>query len=373
MTALYNEIEPFAADWLENLIAAGRIAPGVVDRRSIEDLDPDYVRRFQQVHLFAGIGIWSAALRGAGWADGRRIWSISCPCQPFSDAGQGTGFADERHLWPHAFHLAVQCGADVLVGEQVASKDGLAWVDLVRSDLENADYAFAAVDWCAAGVGAPHIRQRLYWCAVSVADTVRDGSQGWILGRSDAGRQAVDGPAGPVRATSGERLALPHDTVGRADLAGGDDNDGRDAGRPQAAGHAGAGGGCGGLAHAPGGGCGEFGGALVAGGQRHVDGGGEDHRPGPVNGGWGAADWLHCRDGRWRPVEPGTFPLAHALPRSMGAMGAGLSGLVSVAGADKRSLAAAKRFRTGTLRGFGNAIVKDQAEMFCATVMELVG
>jgi DNA (cytosine-5)-methyltransferase 1 len=37
-------------------------------------------------------------------------------------------------------------------------------------------------------------------------------------------------------------------------------------------------------------------------------------RPGPTNGFWRAADWLRCRDGKWRPVEPGTFPLAHGTP-----------------------------------------------------------
>jgi hypothetical protein len=54
----------------------------------------------------------------------------------------------------------------------------------------------------------------------------------------------------------------------------------------------------------------------------------------------------------------------------MGTMGAGLRGLVDLAGLDKRSLAAAKRFRTGTLRGFGNAIVLEQTSAFIETVME---
>lgn len=38
MTAYYNEIDPAAAQWLRNLIVAGRIAPGIVDERSIEDV-----------------------------------------------------------------------------------------------------------------------------------------------------------------------------------------------------------------------------------------------------------------------------------------------------------------------------------------------
>lgn len=36
MTAYYNEFDPYAAQWLRNLIAAGHIAPGDVDERSIE-------------------------------------------------------------------------------------------------------------------------------------------------------------------------------------------------------------------------------------------------------------------------------------------------------------------------------------------------
>ena len=40
VTAYYNEFDPYAAQWLRNLIAAGHIAPGVVDERSIEDVRP---------------------------------------------------------------------------------------------------------------------------------------------------------------------------------------------------------------------------------------------------------------------------------------------------------------------------------------------
>ncbi len=36
MPACYNN-DPYAAQWLRNLIAAGQIAPGDVDERSIEE------------------------------------------------------------------------------------------------------------------------------------------------------------------------------------------------------------------------------------------------------------------------------------------------------------------------------------------------
>ena len=67
--AYYNEIEPHAAQWLRNLIAAGHIADGVVDERSIEDVVPAELSEFTQCHFFAGVGIWSLALRTAGWPD----------------------------------------------------------------------------------------------------------------------------------------------------------------------------------------------------------------------------------------------------------------------------------------------------------------
>ena len=84
MTVYYNEIDPYAAQWLRNLIAAGHIAPGVVDERSIEDIAPKELHGFTQCHFFAGIGVWSLALRNAGWPDDRPVWTGSCPCQPFS-------------------------------------------------------------------------------------------------------------------------------------------------------------------------------------------------------------------------------------------------------------------------------------------------
>ncbi|HFK9487696.1 hypothetical protein LJG62_10370 [Pseudomonas aeruginosa] len=67
--AYYNEIDSYAAQCLRNLIAAGHIAPGDVDERSIEDVHPDDLKHYTQCHFFAGIGVWSLALRRAGWPD----------------------------------------------------------------------------------------------------------------------------------------------------------------------------------------------------------------------------------------------------------------------------------------------------------------
>jgi DNA (cytosine-5)-methyltransferase 1 len=165
MTAYYNEIDPYAAQWLRNLIQAGHIAPGYVDERSIVDVDPRELNRFLQCHFFAGIGGWSIALRIAGWPDDRRVWTGSCPCQPLSVAGQRKGHADERHLWPAFYSLIAQRRPAIIFGEQVAGNDGLEWFAGVRADLEECGYACGGADLPAASVGAPHQRQRLFWSA----------------------------------------------------------------------------------------------------------------------------------------------------------------------------------------------------------------
>ena len=303
MAALYNEIDPKAAAWLRELIAQGHIAPGIVDERSIEDLDPEYLRQFTQVHFFAGIGVWSYALRRAGWPDDRPIWTGSCPCQPFSAAGKGGGFADERHLWPTFHWLIEQCRPPVVLGEQVASKDGLAWLDLVCSDLEGTGYAVGAADTCAAGFGAPHIRQRLYWCAV--ADAERRGCQSGNVGypRTKANLLAPNSGAGGLADADAlgheEQVVLFRQRTDQLQEGTLPDTWAISCDRS------------------------------------------EPDRPGPTNGLWRDADWLGCRDGKWRPVEPGTFPLAHGASA-----------------------------RVGRLRGYGNAIVGPQAQAFVEVVQE---
>lgn len=187
MPAYYSEFDPKAAAWLRELIKRGLIADGVVDERDLWDVAPADLRDFTQCHFFAGIGVWSYALRQAGWADDRPVWTGSCPCQPFSSAGKGAGFADERHLWPAWHYLIRELRPGTIFGEQVATNSGLGWLDLVHSDLEEAGYACAAVDLCAAGVGAPQIRQRLFF--VAHTDSERLDGKYSLLQR---GQQAKD-------------------------------------------------------------------------------------------------------------------------------------------------------------------------------------
>lgn len=173
--AYYNEIDPYAAEWLRNLIKAGHIPDGDVDERSIVDVQPMDIADYTQCHFFAGIAGWSLALRLAGWPDDRPVWTGSCPCQPFSVAGKGKGADDERHLWPVFFKLIAECKPSTVFGEQVASKAGREWLAGVFSDLEDVGYAAAGADLCAASVGAPHIRQRLFWVAHANGATVERG------------------------------------------------------------------------------------------------------------------------------------------------------------------------------------------------------
>lgn len=342
MTAYYNEIDPYAAQWLRNLIAAGHIAAGDVDERSILDVAPYDLTGYTQCHFFAGIGGWSAALRMAGWPDDRGVWTGSCPCQPFSVAGAGAGMRDERHLWPYWHWLIEQRRPGVVFGEQVEAAIRHDWLDLVQADMEGIGYACAPVGVPAAGVGAPHPRHRLWFVAYSERGTAeprrhdmggtarevesREGEWQRVRAESRAGRntgrldhhhhQGLEGLGRGHQAEGGRQGATG--SVATAGESGGmgddDDGTGSQPGR-EAAGATGHGR----TAVADGGAC----------------------RPGPTNGHWRDADWLKCRDGKWRPVEPGTFPLAHGVPG-----------------------------RVGRLRAYGNAIAPQVAAEVIRTFME---
>ena len=214
-TAFYNDTDAYAAAWTRNLIQAGELAPGVVDERSIRDLQPADVASYRQCHFFSGIGVWSRALRDAGWPDTFNVWSGSCPCQPISQAGRRRGFADERHLWPEWFRLIAACRPAVVVGEQVASKDGLTWLDLVFDDLEGADYSVRAIDIPACSVGAPHRRQRLYFVAIARERGREIFGASWLHDHRQPGDDAprCGAPDG------GDAGAVPDATVARPCLS----------------------------------------------------------------------------------------------------------------------------------------------------------
>lgn len=125
MSAYYNENDPFAAQWLRNLITAGHIAPGDVDDRSIKDVKADDLKGYGQCHFFAGIGVWSHALRLAGVSDDEPVWTGSCPCQPFSAAGKRGGTADDRHLWPVWYDLIRQRRPSIVLANKLRRRTDL--------------------------------------------------------------------------------------------------------------------------------------------------------------------------------------------------------------------------------------------------------
>lgn len=183
MSVFYNDIDPFACDWLAQLISAQAIAVGEVSAKSIVDLRGEDVEGFEQCHFFAGIGGWPLALDLAGWCG--PCWTGSVPCQPLSLAGKHQGHADERHLWP-AFHALIdQCKPATIFGEQVASKAGREWFAGIRADLEDSGYAVGCADLPAASIGAPHIRQRLWWAAQRLDHAARPRREGDARCRSE--------------------------------------------------------------------------------------------------------------------------------------------------------------------------------------------
>ena len=212
MPVYYNEIEPFAAAWLRNLISAGHLPKGDVDERSIVDVRKDDLRGYRQCHFFAGIGGWPYALKLAGWPEDRPAWTGSCPCQPLSSAGQRKGHADERHLWPAFYDLISECEPAAVFGEQVASKDGREWFAAVRADLEQLGYACGGANLPAAGVGAPHIRQRLWW----VADSPGNGG-GAGTGRNNGAETDDGGGMGDTQSAGLERRELGCNDSGQND------------------------------------------------------------------------------------------------------------------------------------------------------------
>ena len=307
MSAYYNEIDPFAVEWLKKLIKKGHIASGDVDNRSIADVQADDLKKYDQCHFFAGIGVWSYALKQAGIADNTSVWTGSCPCQPFSSAGNGKGTADERHLWPELYRLVKECRPPRIVGEQVAGKGGTSWFDLVQVDLAAENYASGLVVFPACSVGAPHQRQRLYW----VGEDALANSNGLLCGRiaDDQG----NGKAVATRSDAG--------AVDRAVCSGSLADS---------------------ITERPQGGLPERTYSEWQDQHGHVGCSDTTDRPNATNGYWSDPDWLYCRDNKWRPVRPRSFPLVDGSPN-----------------------------RVGRLRGYGNAIVAPQAQAFIEAVFEI--
>lgn len=188
--AYYNENNAEAAAWLRELMRRGHITEGEIDERSICDVKPDDVSGFRRRHWFAGISGWDYALQLAGFPDHEPVDTASVPCQPLSCGGLRLGEKDERHLWPELYRIRSQLAPRLTFGEQVASRDGLEWIDGVSLDLEELGYAVAAFDLPAAWVAAPQLRQRIYWVADAAGERY-DGID-TLLQEENNGRQRAE-------------------------------------------------------------------------------------------------------------------------------------------------------------------------------------
>jgi DNA (cytosine-5)-methyltransferase 1 len=326
----YNDNDPFVCEWLKNLIAEGFLPPGTVSARSITEIDPDELREYKQCHFFCGIGGWPLALRIAGWGSNRPVWTGSPPCQSYSQIGTGKGREDARDLWPAFFQLIEACRPVVVLGEQISGADGLDWLDVVCADMDGAGYVCGALDTCAAGTGAPQIRQRLYWMGYASGSGL-EGHTGHEPGRQEPGRYETQSD-GSVTAPSGfSRVVFSAecDEDGNCPNCGIDYADCDCIGPTEDE--------CEYI---------EIDGELF--GRRRADG--ESGEPatdeflsGALHGAWSAADWLLCRDAKWRPVEPGTLPLATRLSN-----------------------------RVELLRAYGNALNVGQAAAFVRAVDDVL-
>jgi DNA (cytosine-5)-methyltransferase 1 len=343
--AFYNENDPYPAKWLRNLIGAGHISPGYVDERDIQEVSPNDIKQYTRAHFFAGIGTWDYALKLAEWPDNQQVWTGSCPCQPFSTAGKRGGTDDSRHLWPEWFRLIRECKPTVIFGEQVASKDGLAWLDIVYSDLESEGYAVAAVDLCAAGIGAPHIRQRLYFVAESIGERWggrsnghHQSENGGVVSEVETSRSESSNSLGYSKNDGRDRRGLGNQESAQREAFSNGKNERRwrnditdDGTRNDDI-----------LAN-----------TKSAGQLREEQS--QDDRESQQRGSatdvdessqgssgfWSAIEWLPCKDERFRPTQPGLFPLAHGITA-----------------------------RVGRLRAYGNAIVAPLATEFIKAYLE---
>jgi len=322
MNVYYNEFDPKAAAWLRELISMGMIAPGYVDERSILDVKPEDLEGYKQHHFFAGIGVWSYALRNAGWSDETPVCTASLPCQPFSTAGNQKGKDDERHLLPHFMQLVKECGFNTIFGEQVEGAIRHGWLDDLQTVMEGEGYAIGHCVLGAHSVNAAHIRQRLYW----VADK--------RVANTNGIRQQRQGEVGQPVNTEKNRDREKYRVVNACNINSGMAYPKRE-----------------GLE-----------GRMLAGeqyGEQRREGQAKYYSESCVDDEWGNAEWWYCRDYTQRPVKSGIKPLVDGLARGVVYSGGEI---------DPNNTAFARTIR---LKGYGNAINADVAELFVSSFMEV--
>jgi DNA (cytosine-5)-methyltransferase 1 len=367
----YNEYDKHPAAWLRELAMDKQIPDGIVDERSIVDVKADELKQYKQCHFFAGIGGWAYALRLAGWPDDKPVWSASLPCQPFSTAGKQKGDKDDRHLWPVFYELVKANRPFTIFGEQVPNAIKLGWFDRVFNDLEAEGYTCGAVVLPACSIGAPHIRQRIFWVAqskeqglqgcYSIRQEVRNKEgkielrcnggdsgmahpNGFRLGRRGDGCGESEGTLPEVETT--RPCGLGDSRVAYTRMLGQTKRQEQAEGREQYCQDSRLGNtelhGCNGVE--------KLGGAQEEG--RLL----QPERPSP----WSDYIFIPCADGKARRIKPGIMPLVDGVPR----------GVVQSGDIGEQEVENTGEARAMRIKGYGNAIVPELAAVFIKAFLE---
>ena len=115
------------------------------------------------------------------WRNKIDILTGGFPCQPYSQAGKREGKNDERHLWPFMLEGIRTIQPKWIVGENVFGitnwNEGLVFEE-VQADLEAEGYEVQSFILPAAGTGAPHKRDRVWFVAYSRSNGHESGGSG---------------------------------------------------------------------------------------------------------------------------------------------------------------------------------------------------
>lgn len=190
------------------------------------------------------------------------------------------------------------------LGEQVAPAIAKSWMCDLQTHLEGEDYAVGFAVLPACSVGAPHKRERLFFGAHELAEANNARPQRREGMPECAYQQPVGAGSVESELAYSSQCGRRKERENTRGVAIRDSEEGRASGRSASC--------CNNTAN-------------------------------PHHGFWSDADWLGCRDGKFRPVESSTFPLANGIPA-----------------------------RVGRLRGYGNAIVPQVAAEFIKAFMGAV-
>ena len=157
---------------------------------------------------------------GTEWRGRVDILTGGFPCQPYSSAGKRLGKDDERHLWPEMLRIIREAAPTYVVGENVrglTNWNGGVVFEEVCADLEAEGYEVWTGILPAAGVGAPHRRDRVWFVAhanggADVRTPGRDAGTGTGEGIPERHEVRIPDQSGDVRDaadTNGQRLPQP--------------------------------------------------------------------------------------------------------------------------------------------------------------------